>query len=50
MGIHLYVANASMASRYFYNADGEMLMLPQQGALRIATECGVIEVKPGELW
>jgi homogentisate 1,2-dioxygenase len=35
--------------RYFYNADGEMLILPQMGGLRIATECGVIEVAPGEL-
>src|SRR5271168_2645792 len=49
VGIHLYVANASMQGRYFYNADGEMLILPQQGGLRIGTECGVIEVKPGEL-
>ena len=48
VGIHLYAANASMA-RYFYNADGEMLILPQMGGLRIGTECGVIEVAPGEL-
>ena len=32
VGIHLYVANASMQDRFFYNADGEMLILPQQGA------------------
>ena len=49
VGIHIYVANASMTGRVFYNADGEMLILPQQGGLRIATECGILEVKPGEL-
>jgi homogentisate 1,2-dioxygenase len=48
VSIHIYAANASM-TRVFYNADGEMLILPQQGGLRIATECGILEVKPGEL-
>jgi homogentisate 1,2-dioxygenase len=49
VGIHLYVATKSMGDRYFYNADGEMLILPQQGAVRFRTECGILEVKPGEL-
>ena len=49
VGIHIYAATASMTDRFFYNADGEMLILPQQGALRFATECGILEVKPGEL-
>ena len=49
VGIHLYVATSSMKDRYFYNADGEMLILPQEGRLRFATECGVLEVAPGEL-
>ena len=31
-GIHLYAANRSMDDRFFYNADGEMLIVPQQGA------------------
>ena len=48
-GIHLYMATASMENRFFYNADGEMLILPQTGALRFFTECGVLEVSPGEL-
>lgn len=48
-GAHIYTATASMKDRYFYNADGEMLILPQQGAVRFATECGIIEAKPGEL-
>jgi len=49
VGIHLYVANASMQDRFFYNADGEMLILPQEGRLLLLTELGVLEVAPGEL-
>jgi len=47
--VHLYVANASMQGRYFANADGELLVLPQQGRLRFRTELGVLEVAPTEL-
>jgi len=47
--IHLYAANASMHDRFFYNADGEMLILPQQGKLLLRTELGIVEVAPGEL-
>ena len=49
IGIHFYVANASMSNRYFYNADGEMLFVPQQGRLRLATEMGVVEAAPNEI-
>src|SRR5690242_14826369 len=38
IGIHLYACNRSMHDRFFYDADGELLIVPQQGALRIATE------------
>ena len=38
VGIHIYVATASMRDRFFYNADGEMLILPQEGGLNFATE------------
>lgn len=47
MGIHLYAANRSMQDRYFYCADGEWLLIPQQGELRLRTECGVLDVAPG---
>jgi homogentisate 1,2-dioxygenase len=47
--IHLYAANASMMDRFFYNADGELLILPQLGELRILTELGIVDVKPNEL-
>jgi homogentisate 1,2-dioxygenase len=49
VGIHLYAANAPMLDRFFYNADGEMLILPQQGRLLLLTELGNLEVAPGEL-
>jgi homogentisate 1,2-dioxygenase len=48
-GIHIYVCNAPMRNRFFYNADGEMLVAPQQGSLLIRTELGVLEVAPGEI-
>jgi homogentisate 1,2-dioxygenase len=49
MSAHLYAANASMSERYFYNADGEMLVVPQQGDLRFVTELGIIDIVPGEI-
>jgi len=49
VGIHLYAANQSMRGRYFYNADGELLIVPQQGRLMIATELGVIEIEPQQI-
>ncbi len=49
MAIHVYAANCAMTDRFFYNADGEMLFVPQQGALTLRTECGVLDVAPGEI-
>lgn len=49
VGIHSYAANKSMDERYFYNADGEFLVVPQQGSLLIHTECGLLCVSPGEI-
>jgi homogentisate 1,2-dioxygenase len=44
--VHLYAASASMIDRAFFSADGEMLILPQQGRLHIVTEMGVLDVAP----
>jgi len=49
VAIHLYAANTSMDGRFFSNADGELLIVPQLGALRLATELGILEVTPGEI-
>lgn len=46
---HLYAANRSMESRAFYNADGDLLILPERGALTIATEMGMLDVAPGHV-
>jgi len=47
--IHLYAANRDMIGRYFYSADGELLIVPQQGRLRLKTELGVIDLEPQEI-
>ncbi len=38
-----------MEDRFFYTADGELLIVPQMGALRFHTELGILEVAPGEI-
>lgn len=51
LGVHIYACNTSMkqTKRFFYNADGELLFVPQQGAVTFRTEMGVIEAKPNEI-
>ncbi|NOJ77703.1 homogentisate 1,2-dioxygenase [Myxococcus xanthus] len=49
ISIHLYAANRSMVDRVFFNADGELLIVPQAGRLRLVTELGVLDVAPGEI-
>lgn len=49
VGIHIYSANRSMTERFFYDADGELLIVPERGAIALHTELGVLEVKPGEI-
>jgi homogentisate 1,2-dioxygenase len=49
IGVYIYAANRSMTDRFFYDADGELLIVPQEGSLRIATELGVLDVAPGEI-
>lgn len=47
--IYLYAANRSMQRRFFYSADGEMLIVPQFGALTIDTELGRVGLEPLEI-
>ena len=46
VGIHLYAITASMERRAFFNADGELLIVPQEGSLRLVTELGILAVAP----
>lgn len=47
--IHLYAATSSMVDRFFYSADGEMLIVPQEGRLDIKTELGRLTIEPFEI-
>jgi homogentisate 1,2-dioxygenase len=49
IGVHVYAANRDMQGRWFYDADGELLIVPQQGRLHIETELGVLDVTPQEI-
>ena len=49
MAAHVFVATRSMVDEYLYDADGELLIVPQEGRLRLCTEFGVIDLEPGEI-
>jgi len=49
VAIHMYVCNRSMTNRLFYNADGELLIVPQSGGLHLFTEFGRMDVHPGDI-
>ncbi len=49
MAAHLYSIDRSMGDRALVNADGEMLLVPQQGRLLVRTELGRMVVAPGEV-
>lgn len=49
MSAGVYLATQPMVDEYFYDADGELLLLPQQGKIRLETEMGVVEAVPGDL-
>ena len=49
MASHVYLVTQSMETSYFYSADSELLVVPQQGRLRFVTELGVLDVEPQEI-
>ncbi len=49
MASHIYLVTHSMQDEYFFSADGELLVVPQEGELRFCTELGVIDVGPQEI-
>ncbi|MBY0612444.1 MAG: homogentisate 1,2-dioxygenase [Beijerinckiaceae bacterium] len=49
MAAHLLLITTSMNREFFFNADGEYLVVAQENSLRFRTEFGVIEIEPGEI-
>src|SRR5215212_743173 len=49
IGVQIYRANRAMTDRFFYDADGELLIVPELGAIALHTELGIIDAKPGEI-
>jgi homogentisate 1,2-dioxygenase len=49
MAAHVFLITQSMVDQHFYNADGEMMFVAQQGNLRFVTEFGRIDIEPGEI-
>jgi homogentisate 1,2-dioxygenase len=49
MAASLWLCNRSMENEVFWNADAEMMLVPQQGELLLRTEFGPIELSPGEI-
>lgn len=49
VAVHVYRANRSMEGEAFSNADGELLIVPQHGALRVQTEMGWFDLAPVEV-
>lgn len=49
MAAHVYAFNDNMEDDYFFNADGEMLFVPEKGNIRIFTELGIIDLEPLEI-
>jgi homogentisate 1,2-dioxygenase len=49
IAIHIFAANKNMTGRFFYNADGEMLVVAEKNRVRFLTELGVLEIGSGEI-
>ena len=49
MASHVYLVTESMENAYFFSADSELLVVPQEGRLRLATEMGIIDLEPKEI-
>ena len=49
MAAHVFFVTENMDDDYFFNADGELLIIPQTGGLDIATELGQLIVTPGDI-
>lgn len=49
LAIHLYAANADMVDTVYSNADGDHLLVPYEGRVRVRSELGVLTIAPGQI-
>jgi homogentisate 1,2-dioxygenase len=49
IAIHIFACNKNMQERFFYNADGEMLVVAEKNRIRFLTELGILEIGSGEI-
>ena len=49
IGVHIYAFDKGMGDRFFYNADGEMLFVPEKGRIGFFTELGYLQAGAGEV-
>ena len=47
--VHQYQFNKPMENRFFYNADGELIFIPEKGSLELRTEMGTLFINPQEI-
>ncbi len=49
VAVHLYACDTDMTARAFVSGDGELIIVPQAGALTLLTEMGRIDLNPGQI-
>jgi homogentisate 1,2-dioxygenase len=49
IAVYVYSFNTPMGNRCMYNSDGDFLIVPQEGTLKVRTEYGRMEVERNEI-
>eukprot|EP00516_Mucochytrium_quahogii_P011981 CAMPEP_0203798762 /NCGR_PEP_ID=MMETSP0100_2-20121128/9493_1 /ASSEMBLY_ACC=CAM_ASM_000210 /TAXON_ID=96639 /ORGANISM=" , Strain NY0313808BC1" /LENGTH=464 /DNA_ID=CAMNT_0050704473 /DNA_START=246 /DNA_END=1637 /DNA_ORIENTATION=+ len=49
LAVYTYCVNQSMGKRSLTDSDGDLLIVPQTGVLRVQTEFGIMRVEPNEI-
>ena len=49
LAVHYFTANAPMGDSCMVNCDGDFLIVPQKGVMRVRTEFGIMRVEPNEI-
>lgn len=47
LNTYIYQCNQSMTTRFFSDHDGELLLVPYLGTIRLHTEFGLLQIAPG---